>query len=115
MDGVPAGLSLSEEDIQVYLDRRKPGQNRFTTKRKESDTVQLLSGTFEGKRPVPRFPWWYGMRISIPKITATLLPITDRATPTIRLMQNTVSATTAAADAPQDARRSHAWLQVPLP
>ena len=39
------------------------------------------------KRPVPRFPWWYGMRISIPKITATLLPITDRATPTIRLMQ----------------------------
>ena len=39
------------------------------------------------------------MRISIPKITATLLPITDRATPTIRLMQNTVSATTAAADA----------------
>lgn len=47
------------------------------------------------------------MRISIPKITATLLPITDRATPTIRLMQNTVSATTAAADAPQDARRSH--------
>ena len=39
VDGVPAGLSLSEEDIQVYLDRRKPGQNRFTTKRKESDTV----------------------------------------------------------------------------
>ena len=36
VDGVPAGLSLSEEDIQVYLDRRKPGQNRFTTKRKES-------------------------------------------------------------------------------
>ena len=33
VDGVPAGLSLSEEDIQVYLDRRKPGQNRFTTKR----------------------------------------------------------------------------------
>ena len=31
VDGVPAGLSLSEEDIQVYLDRRKPGQNRFTT------------------------------------------------------------------------------------
>ena len=34
VDGVPAGLSLSEEDIQVYLDRRKPGQNRFTTKLK---------------------------------------------------------------------------------
>ena len=60
VDGVPAGLSLSEEDIQVYLDRRKPGQNRFTTKRKESDTVQLLSGTFEGKTtgtPISMVVW----------------------------------------------------------
>ena len=60
VDGVPAGLSLSEEDIQVYLDRRKPGQNRFTTKRKESDTVQILSGTFEGKTtgtPISMVVW----------------------------------------------------------
>lgn len=115
VDGVPAGLSLSEEDIQVYLDRRKPGQNRFTTNGKNPIPFRFYPALSKEKRPVPRFPWWYGMRISIPKITATLLPITDRATPTIRLMQNTVSATTAAADAPQDARRSHAWLQVPLP
>ncbi len=49
-----------EEDIQVYLDRRKPGQNRFTTKRKESDTVQILSGTFEGKTtgtPISMVVW----------------------------------------------------------
>ena len=115
VDGVPAGLSLSEEDIQVYLDRRKPGQNRFTTKRKESDTVQILSGTFEGKTtgtPISMVVWNEDQHS---KDYSDIAPITDRATPTIRLMQNTVSATTAAADAPQDARRSHAWLQVPLP
>ena len=49
VDGCPAGLSLCEEDIQVYLDRRKPGQSKITTQRKESDTVQILSGVFEGK------------------------------------------------------------------
>lgn len=49
VDGCPAGLSLSEEDIQVYLDRRKPGQSRYTTKRGESDTVEILSGVFDGK------------------------------------------------------------------
>ncbi|MBQ9155897.1 MAG: chorismate synthase [Eubacterium sp.] len=49
VDGCPAGLSLSEEDIQVYLDRRKPGQSRFTTKRKEGDQVEILSGVFEGR------------------------------------------------------------------
>lgn len=49
IDGCPSGLSLSEEDIQKQLDRRKPGQSKFTTKRNESDTAQILSGVFEGK------------------------------------------------------------------
>ncbi len=49
VDGCPAGLPLREEDIQPYLDRRKPGQSRFTTRRSESDTVRILSGVFEGK------------------------------------------------------------------
>ncbi len=49
VDGCPAGLELSEERIQPFLDRRKPGQSRFTTKRAESDRVQILSGVFEGK------------------------------------------------------------------
>ncbi len=48
IDGCPAGLSLNEEDIQKYLDRRKPGQNSTTTARKESDMVEILSGVFEG-------------------------------------------------------------------
>ena len=49
IDGCPAGLTLSEEDIQKHLDRRKPGQSRYTTKRKESDKVQILSGVFDGR------------------------------------------------------------------
>ncbi|MDD6037585.1 MAG: chorismate synthase [bacterium] len=49
IDGCPAGLPLCEEDIQIYLDRRKPGQSRFTTQRNEADAVTILSGVFEGK------------------------------------------------------------------
>ena len=49
VDGCPAGLPLDESDIQKYLDRRKPGQSRYSTPRKEEDTVEILSGIFEGK------------------------------------------------------------------
>ena len=49
IDGCPAGLPLTPEDIQQYLDRRKPGQSRYTTARKESDQAEILSGVFEGK------------------------------------------------------------------
>lgn len=48
VDGVPSNIPLSEEDIQVYLDKRKPAQSKFTTQRKEEDRVQILSGVFEG-------------------------------------------------------------------
>ena len=49
VDGCPPGLSLTEADLQGDLDRRKPGTSRHTTQRRESDQVQILSGTFEGK------------------------------------------------------------------
>jgi chorismate synthase len=49
VDGCPPGLALSEADIQPELDRRKPGTSRHVTQRQESDTVQILSGVFEGK------------------------------------------------------------------
>lgn len=49
VDGCPAGLELSEDDIQFELDRRRPGQSRITTQRKEADKVEILSGVFEGK------------------------------------------------------------------
>src|SRR5919109_371632 len=49
VDGCPPRLALTEADIQPDLDRRRPGQSTIVTPRKESDTVQILSGTFEGK------------------------------------------------------------------
>ncbi len=49
IDGCPAGILLNEEDIQLFLDRRKPGQSKFTTMRNEADQVEILSGVFEGK------------------------------------------------------------------
>lgn len=49
VDGCPPGLALSEADLQPDLDRRKPGTSRFTTQRREDDTVRILSGVFEGK------------------------------------------------------------------
>ena len=55
LDGCPPGIPLSEEDIQPYLDKRRPGSSRFVTQRREADRVRILSGTFageEGQKPV---------------------------------------------------------------
>ncbi len=49
VDGVPAGLSLDEADIQVFLDRRSPGRTAISTPRREADRVEILSGVFEGR------------------------------------------------------------------
>lgn len=49
VDGCPAGINLCEEDIQIFLNRRKPGQSKYTTQRNEDDKVEILSGIFEGK------------------------------------------------------------------
>ena len=49
VDGTPPGIALSEADIQLFLDKRRPGQSRFTTQRREPDQVEILSGVFEGK------------------------------------------------------------------
>ena len=49
LDGCPAGLAIDEDYIQMFMDRRKPGQSDFSTKRNESDKVMILSGVFEGK------------------------------------------------------------------
>jgi len=49
VDGCPPNIPLKERDIQIELNRRKPGQSKFVTQRKESDTVHILSGVFEGK------------------------------------------------------------------
>ena len=49
VDGVPPGLALSEADLQIDLDRRKPGTSKYSTQRRESDEVEIISGVFEGK------------------------------------------------------------------
>src|SRR3989338_1082129 len=49
VDGCPSLIDLNENDIQKYLDKRKPGQSKFTTQRQESDRVEIISGVFEGK------------------------------------------------------------------
>ena len=49
IDGCPAGVEINEKDIQIELDRRKPGQSKITTQRKENDSVEILSGVFNGK------------------------------------------------------------------
>ncbi len=49
VDGCPPGLPLAEADLQVDLDRRKPGRSRYTTQRREDDAVEILSGVFEGR------------------------------------------------------------------
>ena len=49
VDGCPPGMELTEADMQRDLNRRKPGQSRFTTQRREDDSVKILSGVFEGK------------------------------------------------------------------
>lgn len=60
VDGCPAGLPLSEEDIQIFLNRRKPGQSPYATPRNEADEVEILSGIFEGKTtgtPISMLVW----------------------------------------------------------
>ena len=50
VDGCPAGLPLTAEDVQVWLDQRRPGQGKFVTQRQEPDAVRILSGVFEDER-----------------------------------------------------------------
>ena len=60
IEGCPAGIAFDLEFIQQELDRRKPGQSRITTQRKEADTVQVLSGVFEDKTtgtPIAMMIW----------------------------------------------------------
>ena len=49
VDGCPPNIPIKDSDIQKELNKRKPGQSKFTTQRKEDDKVQILSGVFEGK------------------------------------------------------------------
>lgn len=114
VDGCPAGLSLCEEDIQRFLDRRKPGQSKFTTQRRESDTVEILSGVFEGKTtgtPISMMVW------NKDQHSADYSEIASYYRPghaDFCFDENTDFVITAAADAPRGAKRSDALPAVQL-
>ena len=113
VDGCPAGLPLSEEDIQAYLDRRKPGQSRFTTKRQEADRVEILSGVFEGKTtgtPISMAVMNTDQRRGI---TGTSWRCTVPAMRIIPLTRSTDSGITGAAAAPRAGRPSAVWPREP--
>ena len=74
VDGCPPGLELAESDIQPFLDARKPGQNKFTTQRKEPDAVRILSGVFQGTTTGT-------------PTTSTEVSRTARMAPTVKTMQ----------------------------
>ena len=114
IDGCPAGLPLCEEDIQKFLDRRKPGQSRYTTARKEGDLVEILSGVFEGKttgtpislmvRNTDQRSRDYGNIAYSYRPDMQIIPLT----------KNSDSATTEAADVLQGGKPSEELQQVPL-
>ena len=110
IDGCPAGLPLCETNIQAFLDRRRPGQSRYTTKRSESDQVEILSGVFEGRTTGTPIPFSYAIRISVPGIMEKLLPITDRDMPITHSAVNMVFAIIAAAAAHPAGKPSDALL-----
>ena len=70
VDGCPAGLPLEREDVQKYLDRRKPGQSKYTTQRKEGDQVGFFLVSSKEEQQGLRSPWLYITRIRGLKITA---------------------------------------------
>lgn len=78
IDGCPAGLPLCETNIQAFLDRRRPGQSRYTTKRSESDQVEILSGVFEGRTTGTPISLLVRNQDQRSGIMEKLLPITDR-------------------------------------
>lgn len=98
IDGCPAGLALTESDIQYYLNLRKPGQSRYTTPRKEEDAVEIMSGIFEGRTtgtPISLIVYNKNARSSdYSDIADTIVPDMQ----TTPLMPSTVSEITAAAD-----------------
>ena len=115
VDGCPSGLPLSEEDIQIYLNRRKPGQSKYTTPRTEADRVEILSGVFEGHTTGTPISMIVRNENQHSKTTVILPAVTVRDMQITVLMPNTASGITAAVDVPPAVKRSVGSLPVPSP
>ena len=72
VDGCPPNIKLNIKDIQLELNKRKPGQSKFTTQRKEDDKVEILSGTFEGKTTGTPISMIIFNKICVPRIIKIL-------------------------------------------
>jgi chorismate synthase len=72
VDGCPPGIALTEADIQPWLDKRRPGQSKFVTQRKEPDTVKILSGVFQDERMKQQLTT--GAPIAMASTSATAAP-----------------------------------------
>ena len=114
IDGCPAGISLTEKDIQTFLDRRKPGQSKYTTKRNESDTVEILSGVFEGRTTGTPISPDGVTRISVQGTTVILPFPTVRVTQISVFVRNTVSGITVEVDVLPAVKPSDGLLRVQL-
>ena len=99
VDGCPAGLEISVEEIQAALDRRRPGQSDITTPRKEEDKVTLLSGIFEGRTTGTPIAMVVGTKIRQATTTRMWRRLSVPRMPTIPTPPNTVRGITGAADA----------------
>ena len=106
IDGCPAGLSLCEADIQKFLDRRKPGQSRYATPRKEDDAVEILSGVFEGKTTGTPISLVVFNRNQQSRDYSEIASYYRPGHADYTFDRNTASATTAGADAPPGGKPS---------
>jgi chorismate synthase len=103
VDGCPPGMPLTEADIQPDLDRRRPGTSKFVTQRNEPDTVEILSGVYQGLTTGTPICLLIATPISAAKTTATSCKPSAPAMPTTPTGTSTASATRAAAAARQPA------------
>ena len=110
IDGCPPNLPLSEEEIQLELDRRRPGQSDIVTPRKESDCVQILSGLYEGKTtgtPISMLVFNNDQR---PEAYAEMKESLGRLTQTIPTRQSSGIGIPKVAEGLPPARRLAGWL-----
>lgn len=99
VDGMPAGIEIDLDFIQEELNRRRPGQSKLTTSRKEGDRVELLSGVFEGRSTGCPIGFLVRNETNILTTTTTCATRFAQVMPTTLISANTASATTVEADA----------------
>ena len=114
IDGCPSGLSIDEHFIQSELDRRKPGQSKITTQRKEDDTFKILSGVFEGKSTGAPIPLLLKTVINEVRITVILKIHFAHHMQIIHIRLSMVFGIIEEVVEVQHAKQQHVWQQEPL-